>query len=108
MTCLNNDGYEMRDSGCEITPLLQVVYPVSRIPHPVSCISGLAALLEQGIKPGVDAAGIAFKDLVKVLLAQALQLVDVAFGIVVMVAGLRIDALHRADHFRGEQDVVDR
>src|SRR5262249_50421109 len=34
--------------------------------------------------------------------------VDVARGCVVVVAGLRIDAAHRADHLRGEQDVVGR
>ena len=34
--------------------------------------------------------------------------VDVALGVVVVVAGLGIDAAHRADHLRGEQDVLDR
>ena len=34
--------------------------------------------------------------------------VDVALGVVEIEPGPRIDALHRADHLRGEQDVVDR
>ena len=34
--------------------------------------------------------------------------VDVALRVVVVLAGLRIDAAHRADHLRSEQDVVHR
>jgi hypothetical protein len=33
---------------------------------------------------------------------------DVALGVVVVEAGLGVDAAHRADHLAGEQDVVDR
>ena len=39
---------------------------------------------------------------------SASDLVDVALRVVVVMPGLRIDAAHRADHLRGEQDVVDR
>jgi hypothetical protein len=34
--------------------------------------------------------------------------VDVALGVVEVKPGLGVDAAHRADHLRGEQDVVDR
>src|ERR1700726_4185433 len=33
---------------------------------------------------------------------------DVALGVVEVETGLRINALDRADHLRGEQDIVDR
>ena len=36
------------------------------------------------------------------------KLLDVALGVVVVMPGLRIDPAHRADHLRGEQDVVQR
>jgi hypothetical protein len=34
--------------------------------------------------------------------------VDVALGVVVVVAGFRVDAAHRADHLGGEQHVLHR
>src|SRR5580704_19519109 len=55
----------------------------------------------------VDAARIAF-EYFRLVLRRQRQLVDVALGVVVVVTGFRIDAANRADHFRGEQDVVDR
>ena len=34
-------------------------------------------------------------------------MIDITFGVVELVAGLRIDAANRADHLGGKQDVVD-
>src|SRR5580765_3480829 len=58
----------------------------------------LLTLLEQLIQARINPPRIALEDLVAILLAQALELVDVALGVVVVVAGGRIDALHGADH----------
>ena len=52
--------------------------------------------------------GIALEDLLLVLGGQAGRGVDVALGVVVVEAGLRVDAAHRAHHLGGEQDVVGR
>src|SRR4051794_13959311 len=60
------------------------------------------------LQAAVDLAGIALVDLLLVGGAEPGHLVDVALGVVIMVAGARIDALHGSDHLRGEQDVVDR
>ena len=62
---------------------------------------------ESGIKAGIDPPGIAFIDVVAVLRADGGGF-DVAAGIVVMKAGFRVDATHRADHFGGEQHVFHR
>ena len=59
-------------------------------------------------EPGEHPARIAFEDLGAVLSAQPLDRFEVASRVVVVMAGLRIDAAHRADHLRGEQDVVGR
>src|SRR5690349_16246948 len=67
-----------------------------------------AALGEPGIEARIDAPRIPFKDLVAARLVQALHLVKIAFGIVVVVTGLRIDAFDGTQHFGGEQHVVDR
>src|SRR4029077_12705969 len=64
-------------------------------------------LLDNPRQAAVDAARIAFENLPFFLRRQR-QLVDVTLGVVVVVTGLRIDAANRADHFRGEQDVVGR
>jgi hypothetical protein len=64
-------------------------------------------LLLQARHPVAEhAAGIAFED----LLPHRHQVgrFDVALGVVVVVAGFRIDAAHRADHFAGKQHVVHR
>src|SRR5207302_8974682 len=52
------------------------------------------------LQAAVDAAGVALEDLVSVFVAES-QRVDVALGVVVIVAGLRIDAADRADHLGG-------
>src|SRR5262245_42248272 len=67
-----------------------------------------AAPRELCVQPRIDPPCISFEDLVAARLVQALHLVDVALGVVVMMTGFRIDALDRPQHFRGEQDVVDR
>src|SRR5262249_3929656 len=65
------------------------------------------ASLERGVEPAVDLARVALENLRLVGGVQC-RLVDIALGVVVVVAGLRIDALDGADHLRGEQDVLDR
>src|SRR5436309_229139 len=57
------------------------------------------------LQAAVDAARVALVDLAAVLVADA-DRVDVALGVVVVVAGLRVDAAHGADHLRGEENVV--
>ena len=64
--------------------------------------------LQRCIETRIDAARIAFVDLVAVFSAQVLRRLDVALRVVEMVPGLGIDAAHRADHLAGEQDVLDR
>src|SRR5580692_2139209 len=60
-----------------------------------------------GIEPRIDAPRIVLKDLLAVGVADR-RLVDIALGVVEAEAGPRIVALHRADHFRSKQYVVDR
>src|SRR5213594_1961367 len=57
------------------------------------------------LQAAVDAARVALVDLAAVLVADA-DRVDVALGVIVVVAGLRVDAAHGADHLRGEENVV--
>src|SRR5437868_497406 len=64
-------------------------------------------LVQRGAVEAVDAAGVAFEHFCAVALGQR-QRVDVEFCVVIITAGERIDAAHRADHFRRKQDVVDR
>ena len=54
---------------------------------------------------GEDAPDVGLEDLRAVLVGQVGG-VDVAAGVVVVVAGLGVDAPHRAHHLGGEQDVV--
>src|SRR4051794_10327039 len=56
----------------------------------------------RAIEP-VDAARVAFEYLAAVLVGER-QRIDVELRIVIVAAGERIDAAHRADHFGGEQD----
>src|ERR1043165_9493799 len=63
---------------------------------------------ERLVEPGVDAAHVALVDLLAVGRGQRGRRVDVAPGVVEVVAGLGIDAAHRTDHLGREQDVVDR
>src|SRR2546422_7425166 len=66
------------------------------------CASWRSCLLPQSfVQPGIDPAGVAFEYLRLVRRAEV-ELVDVALGVVEVVPGLRIDALHRAEHLRGE------
>src|SRR6185437_2123806 len=53
----------------------------------------------------VDPAGVELVHLGAYLGGQA-ERVDVAAGVVEVVAGLRVDAAHRPDHLRAEQDAV--
>src|SRR6185437_10777837 len=69
-------------------------------------ISG-RALLKVGIKPAVNTARIALKDLCLVFRTQCRKGVDIAAGVVEVIAGLRVDTADRADHFRGKQNVLD-
>src|SRR3954470_20374645 len=55
----------------------------------------------------IDLEGITFEDLGLVGGGER-RIVDIALGVVETESGLRIIALHRADHLRGEQDAVDR
>jgi hypothetical protein len=64
-------------------------------------------LTKGGIQSRIHAAGIAFEDLLPLGIAQCRRF-DVALGVVVVVAGFRVDAAHRADHFAGKQHVVHR
>ena len=66
------------------------------------------ALVEIGVEAAIDTARIALEDARLVVRAQRRKGVDIAAGIIEVMAGFRIDAADRADHFRGEQDVLDR
>src|SRR5215469_11143815 len=55
----------------------------------------------------VDAPRVDLEDLTAVLGAES-KGIDVALGVVEIVAGERIDAAHRAEQLRAEQDVVGR
>src|SRR5574344_2264936 len=68
---------------------------------------GLQALGLQGLVQAREyAAGVAFVDHVLFFSGQVLRGFDVALGVVVVVAGLRVNAAHGANHFAGEQDVL--
>src|SRR4029077_9294173 len=60
------------------------------------------------VESRIDPARIAFVDLVALLGAEVPGCLDVALGVVIVVASLRVDPPDSADHFAGEQDVVDR
>src|SRR5204863_6632407 len=66
----------------------------------------LAGGLQAGVEARIDAPGIQLEDLALLIVAQV-ERVDVALRVVPVVAGLGIDAPHRAEHLRGEEDVVD-
>ena len=74
----------------------------------VHVTSFLPLLLERRIEARVDAPGVALVDLLPSARRQLRRRLDVALGVVVVVAGLGIDAAHGADHLAGEQDVADR
>src|SRR3954451_19655113 len=60
--------------------------------------TGSAARSQSRVETGVHAARIALEYLVAVFFAQSTELVDVALRIVVIVTGLRVDALDRPQH----------
>ena len=59
-----------------------------------------------GVEARIDAACVALVDLGLVLRAQACKRIDIATGIVEVMAGFRIDAADRADHLRSKENVV--
>jgi len=59
------------------------------------------------LQPAEDLARVSFEDL-RFVGGRDRGRVDVAFRVVELVAGLRVDAFDRADELGGEQDVVDR
>src|SRR5208337_2456797 len=77
-------------------------------PSWVMACSSSAFGLQRLVETRIDAARVAFINLVALLRRQVDGRLDVAPGVVVVMAGLRVDPPHRADHFAGEQDVVDR
>src|SRR5215217_725963 len=80
---------------------------ILRLTIPSSYIS-LPLCFQSGVEPREHAPRVAFVDLVAIVADDDRRRLDVALGVVVVVAGLRIDAAHRADHLAREQDVVDR
>src|SRR5262245_46848396 len=74
----------------------------------IAALMSVSLCLEGRVEAREHAPRIAFVDLVAVVCGQRRGALDVALGVVVVEAGLRIDAAHRADHFAGEQHVVDR
>src|SRR5688572_28355727 len=60
-----------------------------------------------GLPARIDAARVAFEDLLLVRGAQAARL-DIALRVVVVLPGLGIDAAHRANHLGGEKNVIRR
>ena len=54
------------------------------------------------------AARIALVNLEAVVIAENFARLDVALGVVVVVAGLRVDAAHRANHFGSKQNILHR
>src|SRR6218665_2179861 len=71
-------------------------------------VSGHFPGLQARIEPGEHPARIAFVDLLPVLRAQRAAGVDIAPGVVVAVAGLRVDAAHPAYHLPSQHHIPDR
>ena len=63
-------------------------------------------LVSRSIESRVDVSGVPRVHLLAVFCGE-IECVDVALGVVEVVAGRRVDAPHRADHLGAEQDVVD-
>src|SRR5438093_6860212 len=73
-------------------------------PSSYIAVSPSAALcLQCGIQPREHAASVALVDEEALFLGEVRRRIDVAPRVVVRVAGLRIDAAHRADHLGGEE-----
>src|SRR5208282_3612949 len=77
-------------------------------PSSVIACSSSASRLQRLVETRINAPRVAFIDLMALLGAEIARRLDIALGVVVMMAGFRVDPPHRADHFAGEQDVVDR
>src|SRR5215831_14711307 len=77
-----------------------------RYTTPISYMSA-SFRFQRCVEARIDAPRVAFVDLAARPGLDRSR-VDVAPGVVVMVAGGRVDAAHRADHLAREQDVVDR
>ena len=60
---------------------------------------------QRPVQARIDAPGIALEHLAGIVPGQV-QRVDIAFGVVEIMAGRGVDAPHRADHFRPEQDIL--
>src|SRR5690606_8540359 len=63
---------------------------------------------ERAIQARVDATRVPLEDLGSLRVVEVGRGVDVAPGVVEVVAGARVDAADRADHLAGEQDVLRR
>src|SRR5450755_1884636 len=77
-----------------------------RLTIPSSYMS-LPLRFESGVQPRENAPRVAFVDLVPIVADDDRRGLDVAPGVIVVVARFRIDATHRTDHLAGKQDVVD-
>src|SRR5262245_6254258 len=86
-------------------------HTILRLTIPRSFIAALILLtprLQRRVEAREHAPCIALEDLLAILGAQRGRSLDVALGVVVVETGFGIDAADRADHFAGEQHVVDR
>src|SRR5881409_422296 len=84
--------------------MLRYTTPSSYMAGPPSA----ALCLERGIEPREHVARVALIDEEALFLVEIGRRIDIAPRVVVGVAGLRIDAAHRADHLGGKQDVLHR
>src|SRR4051794_35827488 len=71
-------------------------------PAMTEAAGSFAPRLQRRVQPGIDPAGVAFVDQPALPRVEVERPLDVAFGVVVIVARLRVYAAHRADHFAGE------
>src|SRR5689334_3081119 len=74
----------------------------------IAALISLPLCLQGRIEAREYAPRIAFEDLLAIGRTQRRRTLDVALGVVVVEAGLRIDPAHRADHFARKQHVVYR
>src|SRR3954471_3271734 len=59
------------------------------------------------LPPRIDALSVVLEDFLPFRCIEGRVALYVALGVVVVLAGLRIDAAHRAYHLGSEQDVLD-
>src|SRR5438874_775559 len=86
-------------AGCASARLmLRWTIPIS---YMVVLLDSFPALLQRCVQPRKHAPRVAFEDRVLVLRRQLLAGIDVALGVVVVVAGGGIDTAHSADHLAG-------